>query len=472
MTRKMILLELNEVPFKVIDYFVNKHPNSALAFTLSKSKQYVTYTEDKGHLHPWSTWPTVHRGVDNQTHQIKDFGENLDDLNKKYPAIWQILNQSNINTGVFGSLHSYPLPKNVNSYSFYIPDTFAWGPETHPKNIEAFQAFNLSMVKSSARNVNSGLDKKAALRFGAKIFSMGVRNKTLLSVVDQLISEKISPWKVTRRRSFQSIVGFDIFLKQLKKNKPDFCTFFSNHVAATMHRYWAATFPEDYDEFHLSEEWKLKYQGEIEYAMLKFDAFLKDILSFISKNPSYKLIIASSMGQESTKAIEQKSELMAKNSALFLSKFGIQSSDYQELPAMHPQYNFTFHSDNTRQKLIDDLLGFKIKGNPVKTRTKDNGFLSIDFGHINLEDGDISLNEKPIKDVDFGLENVPIQEEASGTAYHTSEGSLIIYSAQYQLVNTRQEGVNTKSIAPSILKYFKLNPPDYMRKDTIPEIVG
>src|SRR5690606_22284548 len=111
--------------------------------------------------------------------------------------------------------------------------------------------------------------------------------KTVAAIIKQLINEKMIPWKVTRRRSFQSIMAFDIFLKQLKASKPDFATFFSNHVAATMHRYWAATFPEDYEEYHLSDDWKNKYSGEIDYAMLKFDAFLADLLKFIAKNNDY-----------------------------------------------------------------------------------------------------------------------------------------------------------------------------------------
>ena len=61
--QNIILFELNEVPFKVIDYYVNKYPNSTLAKILPKSHQYETVTDDQGHLHPWSTWPTLHRGI-------------------------------------------------------------------------------------------------------------------------------------------------------------------------------------------------------------------------------------------------------------------------------------------------------------------------------------------------------------------------------------------------------------------------
>ena len=67
---KIILFELNEVPFKVIHHFSKLYPESSLAKIFSKSKKYETYAEDKGHLSPWVTWPTVHRGVTNEKHFI------------------------------------------------------------------------------------------------------------------------------------------------------------------------------------------------------------------------------------------------------------------------------------------------------------------------------------------------------------------------------------------------------------------
>jgi predicted component of type VI protein secretion system len=39
---------------------------------------------------------------------------------------------------------------------------------------------------------------------------------------------------------------FDIFMNQLERTKPGFTTFFTNQVASSMHRFWAASFPEEY----------------------------------------------------------------------------------------------------------------------------------------------------------------------------------------------------------------------------------
>lgn len=469
---KIILFELNEVPFQVIDYFVAKYPKSNLAALLPKSTQIETCTDDAGHLHPWSTWPTLHRGVDNTVHKIKDFGEDLSNLNKKYPPIWQVLAENNISTGVCGSLHSYPLPINVKDYKFYVPDPFAWGPETHPEAVQPFQAFNLAMVNESARNVNSGFDKSATAKLALNLPALGIRTKTAVAIIKQLIDEKKAPWKVTRRRSFQSILAFDIFLKQLKSSKPDFATFFSNHVAATMHRYWAATFPEDYEEYHLSDDWKNKYSGEIDYAMLKFDLFLADLLKFMAKNNGYKLLIASSMGQKSTLAMEQKSELLAKDFSKFLTALGFAPDDYHKLPAMHPQYNVAFHDENKRKELVDKLGQFDINGMGIGSRIKENGFISVDLGHRNLGDDDVKYKGDSINLKEFGLVNEPIQDEASGTAYHIPEGILIVYDPKKPEGSPRMHNVNSKRVAPSILANFGISRPGYMATELIDSIIN
>ena len=36
----------------------------------------------------------------------------------------------------------------------------------------------------------------------------------------------------------QAILSFDVYEKYLLKNEPDFTTYFTNHVAGMMHRYW------------------------------------------------------------------------------------------------------------------------------------------------------------------------------------------------------------------------------------------
>jgi len=467
--RNIILFELNEVPFKVIDYYCEKFPKSTLAYTLSKSFQFETITKDQGHLHPWSTWPTIHRGVTNELHGIKDFGQDLAQVNKKYPSIWDILKNKNIDTGVCASLHTYPVPENYCDYKFFIPDPFSPVPTTHPAYVMPFQKFNLDMARKSVRNVDTSINKLDAIKLGMSFPRLGITFSTIKDVIGQIISEKNAPWKSTRRRTYQSVLAFDVFYKLLKKEKPKFATFLSNHAASAMHRYWAATFPHDYKHNNLSEEWINRYSGEIDFAMHKFDKFLAKLVRFVDKHPTYKLVVASSMGQQATRAEPLISELAVTDFGSFLSSLGMNEEEYEILPAMHPQYNLSIKAD-FEEKFINALKGFSVKGQSMNYRQKENGFFSLDFGHTNLSSDDIKLNDVICTPNDIGLTNQLVDEEASGTAYHIPEGSMFIYDPQNLQANKdRVFSIDTTRIAPSILKNFNIDRPEYMNKELIEE---
>lgn len=328
--RKIILFELNEVPFEVIDYFCKKYPNSKLAKTLPKMWQYETETKDEGHLSPWITWPTLHRGVPNHQHGIKDFGEKLGDIDQTYPPIWKILTDNGVKSGVFASMHTYPMPDNYKDYAFFVPDPFSGDSKSHPSKIEPFQAFNLAMSRKSARNVDGGIDMKSAVSMGLSIPKIGIKVSTLAKVGEQLVRERISPHLRTRRRTYQSVLAFDIFMSLMRDTQPSFTTCFSNHVASAMHRYWAAAFPNDYKENNMDTDWLQKYKGEVDFAMHEFDRFFSQLVRFVDARPEYQLWVASSMGQKATQAEMVKTETYCPDMADFVAAMGLKEGEWEK----------------------------------------------------------------------------------------------------------------------------------------------
>ena len=151
--------------------------------------QYESYSEDVSSLSPWKTWPTVHRGVIDGKHFLHDFGQDLTEVDKVYPPLWKILTQNGIKSGVFGSLHTYPLPEPLENYTFYFPDTFAVGSECFPDMLSTFQAFNLEMARESARNVSRRVPWKSAMNVIAKSPDLGLKVSTYGKVGKHLISE-------------------------------------------------------------------------------------------------------------------------------------------------------------------------------------------------------------------------------------------------------------------------------------------
>ena len=466
--KKLILFELNEVPVKILEFYARLKPQSTIAQILKSSKRFESYTENKGHLSPWNTWPTLHRGVSNEQHLIQDFGQNLKEVDQEFPAIWSILAKEGRKIGVFGSLHSYPLPSNLENYNFFIPDVFASSPECHPKSVEIFQEFNLTLSRESVRNVSKKTPILEGMKLMANINKLGFTFETIKDTVSQVIEEKVSPWKTVRRRTYQSVLSFDVFMKQLQDNKPDFVTFFTNHLASSMHRFWAATFPEEYNELPFDTEWLSTYNKEIVFAMDATDGMLERLLLFINKFKEYKLIIASSMGQDAIKPKAVNTSLFVKDTNKFLQQLGLSPSDYVVKPAMFPQFNVELKS--SFDHFEENLQQLNVQGNQVHFRRNGNVY-SIDLGHELDSETYIDYHGSKFNIEDLGLENVLIEDKCGSTAYHIPEGIFLIYHPSFRLKENGEKKytkMSTSEIAPQILKNFGLKPMPYMTNSNAP----
>ena len=461
---KIIFFELNEVPIRVFEYYMKMRPDSWLANNYSKFKKYETITENKGHLSPWNTWPTLHRGVPSDKHFVSDFNQNLNEVDKEFPPLWDILTSNGIKTGVFGSLHSQAVPKSTENYDFYVPDVFAPNYECFPDDIELFQKINLNLSRKSGRNVDTALPYSEILKGLLKIRTFGFKLDTLSSVTKQLVEEKIDPWKNVRRRTYQTVLSFDVFYKQLNDKKPDFVTFFTNHVASSMHRYWAALFPDEYENLDYDNEWINTYSNEILFTMDHTDRMLKRLSRFIDKNEDYKLVITSSMGQEAIECEPTETQIVIADNEKFMSMLGVNdSNEYQVMPAMVPQFNFVI-GENFIEKFEENLKKLTINGETVPYRKKGDNYFSVDLIFLNLKTINISLGNTHFSLDDSGLQNLTIDDKSSATAYHIPEGHLFSYHPTNKASNFSDEQLPTCDILPILMNNYGIKRKDYMNK--------
>ena len=179
-------------------------------------------------------------------------------------------------------------------------------------------------------------------------------------------------------------------------------------------------------------------------------------------------MVASSMGQQATKAEILSTELVVKDISQLMAQVGMLANEWEQLPAMHPQYNVKATSAAAADKLAGLMAKLQVNGADIGIRRKEDGFFSMDFGHVNLGPEAITFDGNTVTAAAFGLENQKVDEEAAGTAYHIPEGMMFVYDPQN--IPTHQEratAVDTRSIAPSILESFGLPVPAYMVKDRV-----
>jgi hypothetical protein len=441
------------------------HPDSFLAQRMTECLKYETYTHDKGWLEPWITWPSLHRGVTNDKHEIADFGQDLKEQDSEFPPIWKLLVDNGITAGVCGSLHTYPMPSDLTNYKFFIPDTFAAGSECFPDNISAFQAFNLQLARESARNISTRVPWQGALNLLMKAPGLGFKLDTAVDLGRQILAERTHPWQKTRRRSYQAVLAFDIFLKHLRDTRPAFATFFTNHVASSMHRYWAAVFPGDYENFEFTEEWVHTFQHEIDFTMGKFAQFFEKLVAFVDKNSEYQLWIATSMGQAAVRGKPCDSQLSIVDLKRFLTALGLDASEWSRRPAMFPQTNLMIGSHKIAS-FREALKALYIDGKPSKFREAEGGFFSIDMGQegFTTKPQIAYLRNRPIPFVELGLAPLEIDDKTHSSAYHIPNGTLLIYDPLDRSPKPGFTQISTTEIAPALLHNYSIPIPAYMTK--------
>jgi hypothetical protein len=398
---------------------------------------------------------------------IGSLGQEHPDADRDYPPIWSLLHANGVSVGLCGTLHSAPPPADIASYAFYLPDAFASEPVAHPACLVDFQRFNLAMSRQSARNVDLGIVKDEAWAMLRRTRSLGIRPTTYAALGGQLLAERRRPSISNRRRTHQSALLFDIFARQLRRTKPEFSSFFTNHLASAMHRYWGAHRPGDYAELKLDQSWISTFRHEVMWATAQADGMLARLVKFIDATADGQLWIASSMGQRATRAEALETQVYLNQPTRFLRTMGLPDDAWQRRPAMLPQFNLvvahpyieTFGDALSTVRIGGDALGFTRRG---------GGFFSLDFGQANLHDrADAVAVAGEFRSLSsLGLEAVEIDDRSGTTAYHVPDGVLAVYDPAHPARTSERPEVSVLEVAPALLTRFGIEPPSYMVQPT------
>ena len=453
--KSLIIYELNEIPRKVLENFVYKYPKSNLAKLYNNKGFSETFTKDSGELHPWSSWPTFHRGVNSQKHKIKFLNQDITNA-KKFPTIWEKLNDEGFSIGIFGSLQSFP-PLVSKNIKFYLPDTFAPSPDAYPKYLEDFQSFNLSQTSRNKAHVR-GIELKEIRKFIRLILGGVFSIKTIYKIIKHVFLEIFNNKYKTRRSMLQPILGFDIYLNLLRKYKPQFSTFFSNHVAGVMHRYWKDSFPEDFEDYKEKNYRDSFNQSSLDLALQIADYQIGLLLNFQKKRGG-KFWVVSALGQEAVNWGEHIPEITIESENNLLKMISLEKTFYKFLPSMHPDINIECKDEESlnnlrrcfssltdvenkklfieRYKPVNKTINFTLNSTKVLNKTK----------KVKYEDSTFDISE-------FGMGFV---DRDQGTGYHSPKGIFMsnFPSDIKSLDLDDYECIDTTLFYDFILSYFK-----------------
>lgn len=425
----ILLLEINEIPWRLLDRYLGRPEFPHLNQFFEQSSHFTTLAVDVGELSPWVTWPTVHRGMNNEHHGIKNLGQ--DPSTFKGKPIWQEIRELGGSIGVCGSLQSWP-PLEPGEGGFYVPDTFAHDERCYPAYLNPLQAFNLSQVRANPRVISDSLPRAAdVLTIASSSLKSGVTIRTGARIASQLLQEHIDKSLAVRRPIFQTILFWDVFCKHFKPHRPpQLSTFFTNHVAGVMHRYWKDVFPEDFPDQARTNGASHKWL--MQFALGVLDDMLRNVLHWAAANPDLVVVFASSMGQDAVhRGYHEGVDLVVEDLAALMAQTGLSRSEYLPLLAMAPQVAVEIHDETVRARTRSILEAAYCGDHRQFIRVQSIGpSLSITVATPSLKDmpGDgFHIAGKQVKWTEAGIRKQDIEP---GTGYHISEGSLAVFTGR------------------------------------------
>jgi len=345
---KVLLVELNEITWNLIDPWLEKNELPTFADLKREGTWAAPMSVDlPPQLDPWITWTTVYTGRTQEDHNVFFLQQPPDTI--KAPRLWELCNQHGLRVGVYGSLCSWP-PQKVKG--FYVPDTFAPDPSTFPEFLSPIQQLNLTYTRSiRLPSDQDTLVFKA--RLGSKLIKLGLRPRTVASIVSQLANELRTPEVRWKRVALQPAVNFDFFSKLYRHHRPEFATFHTNHVAHYMHTYWKAMQPEAFPQETVPSDVQ-NFHGAIEHGYRTADKLLNRMLGLIDRETV--LVIASSMGQKPFISTLRKGKAIAQLHSLdqLLNILGVQERA-RALSTMSDQFNIYPDTSTTGDFIVNTL---------------------------------------------------------------------------------------------------------------------
>jgi hypothetical protein len=330
---------------------------------------------------------------------------------------------------VCGSLQSWP-PVDPGENGFFIPDTFAHDSRCFPKFIEPLQAFNLSQVRANGRVVDSKSTFGGGLGGLLRALPrLGIRLRTFVRIALQLVSERFDRTRASRRPIFQTVLFWDVFRKLFDpRNPPAFSTFFTNHVASSMHRYWHEAFPEDFGDKYRGQP--QRYLNTLLFSLDVLDEMLEQAVRYAKVNPRLRIVLASSMGQDAVHYESHEGwELAVSNVARLMHACGVEEGAYKPLLAMVPQVAVELGDDVRLRTLKETLEGARTASGQPLFRTESFGN-SLSITVVTPRLTDIQAGTCEIAGVTKKLDDCGVRahEVEPGTGYHIPEGILMVYT--------------------------------------------
>ncbi len=416
--KRVIQLELNEVSNPIIQHLIDegKMPNFK---KLEHSFSYLQTRSEEEYekIEPWIQWVTAHTGKSHAEHQIF----NLGDAHKlKHKQIWEVLSQSNIESGIIGSMNAM---RNDTKGGIFFPDPWSIHGDVFPASLKPLWTLISNRVQSHATSKIGVSDIFKGLQSSLKF---NVPMSIYFKIANQIVSQKLNPKVKWKLAILFDLFQAELFKNILKRSQFGYYTLFLNAIAHYQHHYWrnysrSGFNPEiKYDDIRESDD-PISYGYEI------YDKIVGDIINQVGQDEDTLIIIASGLSQIPYTDKEEQGGMnyyRLKNHKEFAESLGLrENGQFQVFPLMSRDWQIKYDSESSKQTLLTTIGGLKINQEKLfNTREDVDGFVFIETAYtksVGNDDAIIDQNGKVLNKFNDVFTNIAIK-----SGHHTGIGNL------------------------------------------------
>lgn len=282
MKKNLIFLELNEINFDFVNYYIKLGYLQNWKSYIGKYGLNETFSEiEYKNIEPWIQWPTIRSGKDFSDHKIFHLG---DAVNTDLRQHWEIIEDMGYTVAAISPINA---KNNTSNSPFWIPDPWVTTPTSGGK---FFKKVTLAVSQAVNDNSKEKISVNSLLIFIILFFK--VINLNNLFIYCKILNKAVLKRYHWSKAIFFDRLLFDFYLYCYKKFRPDFSVLFLNGVAHIQHHYFFNS--PYYSGTQKNPSWYInKNQDPLLDILIEYDKMLADL----SRLENTRIIIATALRQ-------------------------------------------------------------------------------------------------------------------------------------------------------------------------------
>ncbi len=306
MGKKIIFLELNEINFDVVTFYIKRGERLSGFNTLIEHGIVATKSESEyRNLEPWVQWPSVHTGKTFNEHKVFRLG---DFVNSTEEQFFELVEKAGFSVGAISPMNASNKLKNP---AYFIPDPWT---QTPCDNSFFSKSITDAIVQAVNDNSQSKLTFKTIFNLVLAFVAL-VRPTRYIPMAKYAFNSRGKPW---RKALFLDMFLYEIHKTLFKRKNPNFSTLFLNAGAHIQHHYFFNSSYVDSPELK-NPDW---YIGKDDDPLLEMLKVYDEMIIDLNELHDTEIIVATGLSQ---KPFEQlKFYYRLKDHASFLKKVGVE----------------------------------------------------------------------------------------------------------------------------------------------------